>query len=45
MDERIFPCIIILLNVLSSIVYFTKGDIRLTMYFFAAAVLNAAVTF
>ena len=43
--EKIFPIILILLQFGASVVYGYFGDIRMMVYWFAAAVLNAAVTF
>lgn len=43
--EYIFPSLLILLDVASGIVCLTQGDIKKTIYWIAAAVLNAAVTF
>lgn len=42
---KIFPGIIIALSICAGIVYAVKGDARLTVYWFAAATLNIAVTF
>jgi len=43
--EKIFPCILILLSLAASTVYFCCDDIRHGIYWLAAATLNAAVTF
>ena len=43
--SRIFPTIIIGLSFLAAIVYLFKGDARHALYWFSAAVLNAAVTY
>lgn len=43
--EKLFPLILILLNIGAAIVYGVKGDARMTIYWVAAAVLNCAVTF
>lgn len=45
MDSRIFPGVLIILDVLAAIVYGFDGDIRKIIYWLAAAVLTAAVTF
>lgn len=43
---KIFPCMMIALDIGSAAVHaFTAHDWRKTMYWIAAAVLNAAVTF
>ena len=43
--EQIFPLVLIILNVLAGIVCLAKGDIRMFIYWMAAAVLNIVVTF
>lgn len=43
--EYIFPLILILFDVCAAIVYGTSGDWKKAIYWLAAAVLNAAVTF
>lgn len=43
--QYIFPLILILLDVGAALVYLKSKDIRMTIYWLAAAVLNAAVTF
>lgn len=40
-----FPGIIMLLNVGSAVVYAMNGDVRRTIYWLAALVLTATVTF
>jgi len=45
MTGRIFPTIIIALSIGAGIVYTVKGDVRLAVYWFAAATLNIAVTY
>jgi len=42
---RAFPTALIILDVLASLVYFYYGDYRRAIYWFAAAVLTASVTF
>ena len=44
MDERIFPTILIVLDVFAAAVCGANGDIRKTVYWIAAAVLTTAVT-
>ncbi|RGM21687.1 hypothetical protein DXC23_01050 [Eubacterium sp. OM08-24] len=44
-SQYIFPVILILLDIGAGIVYATQGDFKKTIYWVAAAVLNAAVTF
>lgn len=41
----IFPSILILLQIGAAIVSATQKDCRMAIYWFAAAVLNTAVTF
>lgn len=43
--QYIFPLILIVLDVGAAVVYLKHKDIRMTIYWLAAAVLNAAVTF
>jgi len=43
--EKIFPTILIALDVLAAVVYGCIGDIRHAVYWFSAAVLTASVTF
>ena len=42
---RAFPTALIILDVLASLVYLYFGDYRRAIYWFAAAVLTASVTF
>ena len=42
---RIFPCVLIALDVASGIVYLGNGDLRRFVYWIAAATLTATVTF
>ena len=44
-SEYLFPTILIIIDLLSAIVYACKQDWRMFIYWIAAAVLNAAVTF
>lgn len=43
--QYIFPILLIVLDVGAAIVYAADGDWKKTIYWLAAAVLNAAVTF
>jgi hypothetical protein len=45
MAGRIFPTIMIILSIGAAVVYAGLGDVRRTLYWAAAAALNAAVTF
>lgn len=46
MDKtKIFPLLLILLDVGAAIIYIKNKDIKMAIYWLAAAVLNAAVTF
>lgn len=45
MTKYIFPGAIIVLNIGAAVVYSINGDVRKTIYFIAAAILNASVTF
>lgn len=42
---KIFPIILITLDVAAAMVYLWHGDIKHTIYWFAAATLTATVTF
>jgi len=43
--EKLFPTILIVLDIFAGIVYARGGDIRHAVYWLAAAVLTASVTF
>ena len=45
MIKRLFPIILILLDVCASAVYLCHGDVKKSIYWVAAAVLNICVTF
>ncbi len=45
MNKYIFPVILIAIDICAAAVYGINGDLRKTIYWIAAAVLNAAVTF
>jgi hypothetical protein len=45
MPVWVFPTILIVLDVVASVVYALNGDVRRAIYWFAAAVLTAAITF
>ena len=40
-----FPSVLIVLDVLSGIIYLSDGDIRKGIYWFAAGILTASVTY
>ena len=42
---KLFPTILIVLDVCAAIVYFINGDTRRGIYWIAAAVLTATVTY
>ena len=44
-SHHIFPLILILLDICAAMAYVPQKDWRMVVYWFAAAVLNAAVTF
>ena len=44
MIVKLFPSILILLDIAASLVYFFSGNIRLGIYWVAAAVLTVTVT-
>lgn len=43
--EKVFPVVLIVLDICSAGVYFYMGDIRRSIYWVAAAVLTLTVTF
>jgi hypothetical protein len=43
--EKILPTIMIAINILSAIVYMSNGDYKRCIYWVAAAVLTATVTY
>ena len=43
--ELIFPTIMIVLNIGAAIMYAIKGNIRMMIYWIAAAVLTSCVTY
>jgi len=45
MMTKVFPTILIALDVCAAIAYACKGDIRHTIYWIAAATLTACVTY
>lgn len=45
MKQYIFPCILIACNLGAAVMCVTGGDIKKAIYWIAAAVLNATVTF
>jgi len=45
MDSRIFPTILIVLDIAAGVIYFCNNDIRRSIYWIAAAVLTATVTY
>lgn len=45
MNPKLFPTILMILDVLAAIVWATNGDLRKTIYWLSAAILTAAVTY
>jgi len=45
MIEKIFPTILILLDIFAAVVYITQGSWRKMIYWLAAAVLTFVVTY
>jgi hypothetical protein len=43
--EKVFPIVLIVLDLCASAVYGCGGDLRRAVYWFAAGVLTACVTF
>ena len=44
-NPRLFPTVLIVLDVLAAVVFATHGDMRKIVYWLSAAVLTAAVTY
>ena len=44
-DPRIMPSVLIAIDVMASVIYLSHGDIKKCIYWIAAAVLTASVTF
>jgi hypothetical protein len=45
MSVLLFPTVLIVLDVAASVVYAFDGDVRRCIYWFAAAVLTASITY
>lgn len=45
MSEKLFPTILFALDVCAAVTYAFRGDIRHTIYWLAAAILTACVTY
>lgn len=45
MKEQLFPTLLIILDVLAAVVYAANYDTRHAIYWLAAAILTASVTF
>lgn len=45
MNKYIFPSVLIALDLLAAVVYAVTKDIRMSIYWIAAAILNICVTF
>ena len=44
MNEKFFQTVLICLNLCAMVPYATKGDLKMSVYWFAAALLNFALT-
>ena len=44
-SEYIFPTVLIMLDIMASIPYGVKGNLRMMIYWLAAATLTACVTY
>jgi hypothetical protein len=44
-NPKLLPAVMIVIDVLAAVVYATNKDVRHTIYWLAAAVLTASVTF
>ena len=42
---KIFPSVLIFLDLCASVAYFVAGNYRMSLYWFSAAVLSACVTY
>ena len=45
MTAKLFPTVLVVLDVLAGVVYLCNGDLRRCVYWFAAATLTATVTY
>jgi len=45
LNPKIFPTILLILDICAAIVYWYDGDFRKTVYWFAAAALTTVVTY
>jgi hypothetical protein len=45
MTQKIFPCLLIALNICAALSYAADWDVRRAIYWLAAAALTATVTF
>ena len=45
MNQKTFPIILIILDLCASFAYASKGDMRMAIYWFSAATLNATIVF
>ena len=45
MTKFIFPVFLIMIDVCAAVMYALNADFKMTIYWFAAAVLNCCVTF
>lgn len=45
MSPKLFPTVLIILDALAAFVYVARGDLRHFIYWIAAAVLTATVTY
>ncbi len=44
MNEKVFPTVLICLNLCAMVPYVTHGNLKMSVYWFAAALLNFALT-
>ncbi len=44
-NEKIFPTVLIVLDIAAAVVYYTKGDVRKIIYWLAAAALTIVITY
>lgn len=45
MNPKLFPSMLIVLDVCAALVYLSQGDLRKTIYWMAAAILTTTVTY
>lgn len=44
MNEKVFPTVLICLNLCAMVPYINQGNLKMSVYWFAAALLNFSLT-